>query len=64
MSARMIELKVNGRLRQVLVEKTSLLEVLREQLRLTGTKNGCACTVRMYSLPVTAGRLLAALAVR
>ncbi len=52
MSAQVIALNVNGDLRQVLVEpKTSLLEVLRDQLRLTGTKNGCAqghcgaCTV-------------------
>ena len=47
-----IALYVNGRACEVEVEpKTTLLEVLRDQLHLTGTKNGCnqghcgACTV-------------------
>lgn len=47
-----ISFHVNGDLRQVEVgPKTTLLQVLRDELRLTGTKNGCgqghcgACTV-------------------
>ncbi len=47
-----IELHVNGRAYRAEVKpKTTLLQVLRDQLRLTGTKNGCgqgrcgACTV-------------------
>jgi len=52
MSARMIELHINGKPYCVQIgPKTSLLQVLRDQLHLTGTKNGCgqghcgACTV-------------------
>ncbi|WP_420889320.1 (2Fe-2S)-binding protein [Cupriavidus gilardii] len=50
--ARTIELRVNGDLHVVTVEpRTTLLDALREQLGLTGTKKGCdrgqcgACTV-------------------
>ncbi len=50
--ARTIELRVNGALHVVTVEpRTTLLDALREQLGLTGTKKGCdrgqcgACTV-------------------
>ena len=66
----MIELNVNGKNYQVQVEpNTPLLWVIREQLRLTGTKFGCgvgqcgACTVlfdgatmRSCSLPVSAAQ--------
>lgn len=52
MPTQTMELYINGDMRQVLVEpRTSLLDALRDQLRLTGTKNGCAqghcgaCTV-------------------
>ena len=52
MSEQTIELTVNGAVHQVEAgPKTTLLEVLREQLHLTGTKDGCgqghcgACTV-------------------
>lgn len=49
---RLITLTVNGETREVAIEpRQSLLQVLREELRLTGTKDGCgegecgACTV-------------------
>lgn len=58
-SRRLIELKVNGESREVLVEpRTTLLQVLREDLGLTGTKQGCntgdcgACTVLIDNHPV------------
>ena len=53
-----IELKVNGEIREVVIEpRTTLLEVLREELGLTGTKQGCdtgdcgACTVLIDGKP-------------
>ena len=49
---KLISLRVNGELFRVEVdEETSLLDVLRDQLHLTGTKKGCgeglcgSCTV-------------------
>jgi len=52
MSEQTVELTVNGEVRRVQAgSKTTLLEVLRDQLHLTGTKNGCgqghcgSCTV-------------------
>jgi aerobic-type carbon monoxide dehydrogenase small subunit (CoxS/CutS family) len=55
----LIELNINGEVREVLVEpRTTLLHVLREDLGLTGTKESCnagdcgACTVLMDHLPV------------
>ena len=51
---RLIELTVNGEVHELAVEpQFTLLEVLREQLGLTGTKEGCgtgecgSCTVRL-----------------
>ena len=51
-------MKVNGRQRELLVEPQKLLlEVLREDLRLTGTKFGCElgecglCTVLVDGVP-------------
>lgn len=57
----MVTLKVNGETRQVDVDPdTPLLWVVREQLKLTGTKFGCgiaqcgACTVHMDGMPIRA----------
>ena len=56
---RLLRLRVNGELHEVAVETSkTLLEVLREDLRLTGTKHGCelgecgTCTVLMDHEPV------------
>ena len=61
-----IELKINGDIHEVLVEpRTTLLHVLREDLALTGTKEGCnagdcgACTVLMDHKPVASCLFLA-----
>ena len=60
-----IRLKVNGELRELLVPvHHTLLEVLREDLGLTGTKHGCelgecgACTVLLDGRPALACLLL------
>lgn len=65
-SKQMIELEVNGETREVLVEpRTTLLQVLREDLGLTGTKQGCnagdcgACTVLIDHHPVVSCLTLA-----
>ena len=61
-----LKLKINGSVRTVETDgERSLLDVLREDLQLTGTKYGCgegqcrACTVLIDGRPVTACRLLA-----
>ncbi|MDJ0498491.1 MAG: (2Fe-2S)-binding protein [Acidimicrobiia bacterium] len=61
-----VKLTVNGKLRQVHVEpRLTLLEVLREELLLTGTKEGCGvgecgtCVVLHDGEPVTSCLVLA-----
>lgn len=63
---RLISLSVNGEEHQVVVEpRTTLLEVLRDALGLTGAKEGCslgncgACTVLLDGKPVLSCLLLA-----
>jgi len=67
---RLIELRVNGQRHRAWVSPNDLLlNVLREQLQLTGTKYGCgigecsACTVQMNGEPVLACLVLAVSAV-
>lgn len=61
-----INLTVNGRLEEIVVPgNMTLMAMLREELALTGTKNGCsagecgACTVLMDSEPVNSCMVLA-----
>ena len=61
-----LQLTVNGDLHQMLVEPYySLLDTLRDELHLTGTKKGCdegdcgACTVMLNGKPVTSCIVLA-----
>ena len=68
MSKQLLTLRVNGESRTVAVDPHhTLLEVLREELGLTGTKHGCelgecgACTVLVDGLPVLACLTLPAL---
>ncbi|MFQ5826872.1 MAG: (2Fe-2S)-binding protein [Dehalococcoidia bacterium] len=62
----LIELRVNGELHEVAVEpQRTLLEALREELGLTGTKKACdegqcgSCTVLMDGKPVASCLVLA-----
>ena len=66
---RVMELKVNGEARTLEVEpRTTLLEALREELDLTGAKQGCdrgecgTCTVLVDGRPVRSCLTLALLA--
>lgn len=67
MSFHQITLKINGTAEQVDVPgHMTLLQMLRERLALTGTKNGCssgecgACTVMLNGEPVNSCMVLAA----
>lgn len=67
MKKQLISLRVNGRTHELAVEPSRLLlDVLREDLRLTGSKRGCddsscgACTVQVEGIPMLACTLLAA----
>lgn len=67
MKKELISLRVNGRTRELAAEPSKLLlDVLREDLALTGTKRGCddsscgACTVMLDGVPMMACTLLAA----
>ena len=62
----LLQLKVNGELHRASVEPFySLLDTLRDELHLTGTKKGCdegdcgACTVLLNGKPVTSCLVLA-----
>ena len=66
MEKKLIKLTVNGEPYEALVQPNStLLDILRDQLNLTGTKKGCdagdcgACTVIMDGRPVNACLVLA-----
>jgi aerobic-type carbon monoxide dehydrogenase small subunit (CoxS/CutS family) len=66
MTKQMMTFHVNGETREVAVSPThTLLEVLREELDLTGTKHGCelghcgACTVLVGGKPILSCLLLA-----
>jgi aerobic-type carbon monoxide dehydrogenase small subunit (CoxS/CutS family) len=63
----LLELKVNGRAHEIAVEPNKiLLDVLRQELNLTGSKRGCddsscgACTVQVDGTPMLACTMLAA----
>ena len=67
MKKELISLRVNGRTHELAVEPSKLLlDALREDLRLTGSKRGCddsscgACTVQVDGIPMLACTLLAA----
>ena len=67
MKKELIELNVNGRTHEVAIEPSKLLlDVLREDLDLTGSKRGCddsscgACTVQVEGVPMLSCTMLAA----
>jgi len=66
MMKKTIHLEINGEIKDLAVDvNRTLLEVLREDLNLTGTKKGCnqgecgACTVLLDGKPVSSCSLLA-----
>jgi aerobic-type carbon monoxide dehydrogenase small subunit (CoxS/CutS family) len=67
MKKELIELRVNGRTHELAVQSNGLLlDVLREELNLTGSKRGCddsscgSCTVQVDGVPMLACTMLAA----
>ena len=67
MKKELIELRVNGRAHELAIEPNALLlDVLRQQLQLTGSKRGCddsscgACTVLIDGVAMMSCTLLAA----
>ncbi|PYY13414.1 MAG: hypothetical protein DMG61_13440 [Acidobacteria bacterium] len=67
MKKELIELRVNGRSREVAIEPAKLLlDTLREDLQLTGSKRGCddsscgACTVLVDGTPMLSCTMIAA----
>src|SRR5919108_483420 len=67
MKKELIELRVNGRSHEVAVEPNALLlDVLRQQLQLTGSKRGCddsscgACTVLVDGTPMLSCTIITA----
>ena len=67
MKKELIELRVNGRTHELALEPSKLLlDALREDLQLTGSKRGCddsscgACTVQVDGIPMLSCTLLAA----
>ena len=63
---RIVSTRINGEVKEFLCQpRQTLLEVLRDNLDLTGTKEGCsngncgACTVLLNGLPVTSCLVLA-----
>ncbi len=66
MKKQLLELKINGRTHELAVEPNKLLlDVLRQDLGLTGSKRGCddsscgACTVQIDGTPMLACTMLA-----
>jgi len=66
MKKELIELRVNGRRHELAIEPSELLlDVLRQELQLTGSKRGCddsscgACTVLVDGVPVLSCTMLA-----
>ena len=67
MKKALLELKINGRTHELAVEPNKLLlDVLRQDIGLTGSKRGCddsscgACTVQLDGTPMLACTILAA----
>ena len=67
MKKELIELRVNGRSHEIAIEPSKLLlDVLRQDLELTGSKRGCddsscgACTVLVDGIPMMSCTMLAA----
>jgi aerobic-type carbon monoxide dehydrogenase small subunit (CoxS/CutS family) len=67
MKKELVELKINGRSRELATEPSKLLlDALRQDLQLTGSKRGCddsscgACTVLVDGIPMLSCTMLAA----